>query len=66
MKWTPALQKEYLQKLRWLLVVAIGFLALLLISVWLHRWLGIIASFAMFGLTGYYWWYLRETILGRK
>lgn len=66
MKWTPALQQEYLKKVRWLLVFAIGFLVLLLISVWLHRWLGIIPSFAMFVLMSYYWWAIRETILGRK
>lgn len=66
MKWTPALQQEYLKKMRWLLVLAIGFFILLLISVWLHRWIVIIPSFAMFSLMSYEWWAIRETILGRK
>jgi uncharacterized membrane protein YjjP (DUF1212 family) len=66
MKWTPALRTEYLKKVRWFLVFAIGFFALLLISVWRHRWLGIIPSFVMFSLLGYEWWAIRETILGRK
>ncbi|WP_125709561.1 hypothetical protein [Lacticaseibacillus porcinae] len=66
MKWTPALQKEYLKKMRWFLFFAIGFFIMLLISVWLHRWLVIIPSFAMFVLMSYSWWSFRETILGRK
>lgn len=66
MKWTPALQKEYLKKVRWFLVFAVGFFVLLLISTWWHHWLGMIASCAMFGLLSYYWWAIRETILGRK
>lgn len=66
MKWTPALQQEYLKKMRWLLVFAIGFFGLLLISVWMHRWIAIIPSFAMFSLMSYEWWAIRETILGRK
>ena len=66
MKWTLALRTEYLKKVRWFLVFAIGFFALLLISVWRHRWLGIIPSFVMFSLLGYEWWAIRETILGRK
>lgn len=66
MKWTPALRTEYLKKVRWFLVFAIGFFAFLLISVWRHRWLGIIPSFVMFSLLGYEWWAIRETILGRK